>query len=846
MNEKFNTGYGINLRSSDKAETGKSQDSLDGGFERKKGIVKSIDKLLVFSLFMIFFGIPLFFTGLSFQGIVFEKQMYFYFWILIALVSWAARGAILGELKIRRTPLDIPIFVFWLIYLIATIFSIDKWHSFWGFFGDPSRGFMSVTALLVLYYLVLSNFSKERMKLMLTAIVTSGALVSLWSLIMFMGVDIIPENIKPFTPFNLIGTSAGLKLFLGAMIPLIMVVLFTMKTKESFLKKVLYYVLLLFIPINIFLTAIIYEKASALIILFGIGFFLLYVLSHIVRPKAKLTWIPMLAFVLAMIVVMVGQNDFARVNAPLEVSPNAKTSWEVAKGSLKENAVLGSGPATYGFNFSAFKPQEFNNNAFFELRFYQGTGLFFEAISTIGVLGTLAFMVVLIAFVNIAIYLVSKDKDKNKIYSLGLLTSVLIIIISSLIMRVEGTVIIIGGMLGTLAMGTMFWESGVDEKNINLSLKASPKFALTLAFIFIIISSGVAALFVYIGKAYVADIHAGAGLREGEVSEKSIGSMLKTISLNDKEGRYYSRVSQEFMVLANREALKPNENQRVEFIREAINNSISYGEKGVELMPHDALAISVLAQIYENAGLFAKDSLNNSLEAYNDILEVDPHNPIAPLKIGQIKITMAASQEDKDKREELVREAKASLEKSLEKKENLDVAYYYLSLTQSALGEQEEAINSMSNAVSLSANNVTYLFNLGRLYQNRNQDGDLENAKKIFEYILTVNPDEVNTNFALALLYEKMNKDDKAIERYQHIISLITGDSDQEVATREQLEKMINNVRAGISNEAVAGEAQPVEVVEEQPVVPQEEIDLIGEENNNLQENPVESTEVNN
>ena len=131
-------------------------------------------------------------------------------------------------------------------------------------------------------------------------------------------------------------------------------------------------------------------------------------------------------------------------------------------------------------------------------------------------------------------------------------------------------------------------------------------------------------------------------------------------------------------------------------------------------------------------------------------------------------------------------------------------------------------------------------------YQNRNQDGDLENAKKIFEYILTVNPDEVNTNFALALLYEKMNKDDKAIERYQHIISLITGDSDQEVATREQLEKMINNLRAGISNEAVAVEAQPVEVVEEQPVVPQEEIDLIGEENNNLQENPVESTEVNN
>ena len=72
---------------------------------------------------MLFLGVPLFFTGLTFQGLAFEKQIYFYFWLLLALVVWATKGVIAGEMKIRRTPLDIPILAFWLTYLLATIFS---------------------------------------------------------------------------------------------------------------------------------------------------------------------------------------------------------------------------------------------------------------------------------------------------------------------------------------------------------------------------------------------------------------------------------------------------------------------------------------------------------------------------------------------------------------------------------------------------------------------------------------------------------------------------------------------------------------------------------------------------
>jgi tetratricopeptide (TPR) repeat protein len=838
--KNYFTGKGINLRSHDSEESVASIAKETD--QRKENIAKSIDKLMSFSLFMIFFGLPLFFTGLAFQGVVFEKQIYFYFWALLALVSWAAKGVILGKMKIRRTPLDIPIVAFWLTYVISTVFSVDRWHSIWGFFGDPSRGLMNVTAIIVIYYLIMSNFTKERMRLMIGGLVSAGIILSLWSLILFMGIDIVPDKIKPFIPFNIVGTSTGLKLLFGAMIPLIILFLFEMDTEKSRLKKITSYVLLAFVPINIFLTSILFDKTGAIIILIGVGIFLLYILSNIVRPKDKMTWVPMVAFVLVMIALMVGRNNISRVDIPLEVSPNAKISWEIAKGSLKENAFLGSGPATYGYNFSMFKPQEFNNNVFFELRFYQATGLFFEALSTIGVIGLVAFLIVTIAFINVSIYLVSKDKEKNKIYSLSLFSAVLILMAGSLFLRVEGTILIIGGLLGALALATIFWESGVEEKSVKLSFKASPKFALTLAFIFIMISSGVAALFVYIGRAYVADILAGKSLREPVVSENSVSNVVKAVSLNNKEGRYYSRASQEFMVLANNEALKPEEERDINFIRDNINNALAYGKAGVENMPNDALAIAVLAQIYENAGLYVSDTLNDSIETYNKILEVEPHNPIAYMKAGQIKITIASMEQDEVKREELIKEAKDLLETAIEKKPSLDAAHYYLAIAQNALGDKKESIISMSNAVSINPNNITYLFNLGRLYQDRNEGDDSENARKIFEYILTVNPDEINTNFSLGLIYERANEDSKAIEKYRKVLSLVTGDGENEKNTREQLEKMISNVQSGISNEG--GVQEQVNIPQEEEQVQPEEIELIEANNQASQvQGPAEASQ---
>lgn len=803
-------------------------------FEPKKPLGKNgdfkkniFDKIILFSFFMLFFGLPIFFTGLSFQGVVFEKQIYFYFWVLVALVSWVAKGVMAGEMKIKRTALDIPIVAFLAVYLISAFFSVDKWHSFWGFFGDPSRGLLSVLSVVAIYYLILSNFSAKTLKWSLIGLVSSSMLVSIFSLIVFLGIKILPDSVGAFVPLSLIGTVTGLRVFLGMMIPLLILVSFKMNEHKKKSMNVLGYVILAFVPINLLIVSMLFELTVSVIILFGVGFFLLYILSHIVRPKENLAWIPMVAFVLTMIVLMSGSNKLAKVNAPIEVAPDLRVSWEIAKGGLRENAIFGSGPGTYGFDFSKYKPQSFNENIFYGIRFYQGTGLFFESFSTLGVLGLVSMLVVIIVFVNISIYLISRDREKNKLYSLGLLSATIILIISSLLFRVEGTILLLAGLLASITMAVVFLESGMEDKYLKLSLKASPKFALTLAFIFIIVSAGVATLFVYIGKAYLADIYAGKAIREKSVTEAgSISSLARAIALNSKEGRYYSRVGQEYMVLANEEASKPEGEMDTNKISAYVSGSVAYAKEGVAKMPNDALAVSVLAQIYESLSMQVDSTLGLALKSYEDLLALEPHNPVVYLKLGQIKIVPALKESDEAKKKAMIAEAMDYFEKSVKEKTNFAEGYYYLAVTQNALDKKDESIESLTNAVNNDRKNLTYLFNLGRAFQEKGGETDIDNATKLFEYIISVNSEELNTIFALGTLYEKKGEKDKAVEKYEKVIEIVKklGNDSEETITK--LNKMISNTKAGIAN-SLENSSQTIEN-NQSSNTPAQDVNLIG------------------
>jgi cytochrome c-type biogenesis protein CcmH/NrfG len=784
--------------------------------EKPRLTVKIFDVIIDISLFMVFLGLPLFFTGLTFQGIAFEKQIYFYFWILLALVVWAVKGVVQGEMKIRRTSLDIPIILFLFVSILSTIFSIDRWHSFWGYFGDPSRGLTTIIAIIVTYYLLTSHFEIKKLKWFLGGLIFSNFISALWVFLVVMKVNFLPAKMFQFAPLNLMGSFSMMAIFLSCMLPLIVTAIFQIlqNVKNQVAKLFLLFLLGATLLLDLFLILALYSFISLagwVALLLGLAVFLIFVLSKIVKSgNSSWNWLPMAVFIIVIVFMMGGQSiNVSRVALPQEINSNYlpfSMSLSIAKESLKNHFFLGSGPATYGYDFSLYHPQDFNVKSVYTLRFYQGTNIFFEMLSTVGIVGSLLLAILLISYISFEGYLLFKEKGNDKLYSLGFFSSSVIFLVSILTSRLESSMLFLGFLICILSLILIQKESNTQEKYWDLSLKASPKFALTFAFVFMVISASVIFIFIYLGKVYAADVYAGRANSSQPIGNDFLNKMEKAINLYKRESKYYVQVAQGYLILANNEALKEEKDRNIGIIQDYLNKAISLGNMAKNLSKNDVATTESLAQIYENSGLYVQDSFGLAEENYKRGLELEPHNPVFFLKLGQIKISQAAmknsgnsasAKTDDSEKKQLIEDAENLFQKSIDEKANFDLGYFNLGLAEEALGNLDAAIQAVSQAYVLDKSNINYTFNLGRLYQQRGKGDDNKLAEILFKNALNINDKEINTHFYLGLLYEKNGDKNKAIDEYQKVADLL---ADNNQATKDKIQKMIENVKNGTSN----------------------------------------------
>lgn len=781
--------------------------AVDSPIASKARTSKAFDLIITGVLMLLFFGVPVFFTGLTFQGIAFEKQIFFYFCLLVGLVAWVSKGVMTGEMRVRRTPLDIPIVLFWLFSIVATVFSVDRWHSFWGFFGDPSRGFISLTALVLAYFFIMSHFTERRRNLMLGSFLAAGIFVVLWSFLVVMQLRFLPASWEAMAPLSLIGSMSTLTLFLALLVPLFVTALFLVHREGAAVTRAFRLtvtaVLGVALILDLFLLLALYPFVTWAVVLAGLGFFLIYILAQIVRPTETLTWMPMVIFVVVLAFLMIGANDLVRATLPVEVTPNMKLSWQIVKESLGTNFLTGSGLATYGYDFSLFRPQEFNGNALYTLRFYQGTGLVAEALTTIGVIGTILMLVVWFSFLSIGLYLLTMDKAKNKIASLGLWSVAVMLFVAGFVSPINATILILGVLLSALALATLLQESGSEERHWELSFRATPKFALALAFVFMVVSAGVAFIFVFMGKVFMADVSAGRAARMPASVEESIPKYVKAIQLYPQEGRYYTRIAQEYMAIANAEGGKNADERDVNKIAFTVREAVASGLRAKELMPNDVLATEALGLVYENASIFATDALPKAEEMYMRALELEPQNPLFAIKLGQIKRLSADGKQDGAEKTALLSEAKTYFEQAVAKKADLAIAHYNLAVIASRMKDYDTAIRSTSQAIRLAPSNLSFRYNLGLLYQERNAEGDRAQAEGLYKQVLEANDRLIDVRLSLGLLYERENKRDAAMAEYEKILALIPDDERTGAnvkQTRTQITQVIENLRSGKGN----------------------------------------------
>lgn len=765
-------------------------------------IIKVLGAIITVALVAIALGAPLFFTGLTFQGIAFEKQMYFYFWLLLALVAWASKGIASGELKFRRTPLDIPIAIFLVVMCISTAFSIDKWHSLWGFFGDPSRGLLSMFAFALFYYLVMNHFTTRRMNLVMGAIIFSDALLLVWLGIVFWGSNIVPKSIAPYLPVAPVGSVSNLSLFLAIAV-LVCIAAIAHISEAPAMAKPWKYTLLSLLGIvfaaNIFFIWPLFDFVPRLAVLVGASFFLIFVLARLVRLKAFPQILPFVFFAAILFIMVVGASPYRPSQAlPIEASPNPSLSWRVATASLSQHPLWGSGPATYGYAFSLDHPQEFNANPFYYARFYQGSGLFYESLSTVGGLGSAAFFLLAVSFLSVVLYLLAiRSRTAVGASTLALVSATVMLLIAAMSVNLQGALAIAGVLIGSFALAALLAQRSNENRFATLTLKTSPKYALALAFVFMLVSAGVVYMFAFVARAYMADLYAGKAVRQTQVTEQgSIALLSRAIGFFPYEGRYYTREGQEYMVLANAEFLKAPADRDANKLSNDIVQAVAYARQGQQQMPQDVQANEVLAQVYENSLFYDQEFLSLAQDAYQKSLNLEPHNPLYLVKLGQIKATDAAAKTG-DEKTQLTQQSQQYFRDAITQKSDYAPAHYQLGLALEADGNTGDAIIEVSRALQADQTNETYMAAFARLAMNRNDQDQMKTAAAILQQDLTTNVRSDALRLQYALILEKLKRTDDAIAQYKQLLSYV---ADSDTQTKTQLQTMISNAQSGIDN----------------------------------------------
>lgn len=766
-----------------------------------KKLALVFERIVVTSIVFLLLGTPLFFLDVTYQGVVFEKYLHFYFWLLVAVAAWLAESMAHGELRVRRTPLDILILAFVILVLLGTFFSVDRWHSVWGFFGDPSRGVVALFSFILSYYLILSYFNWQRFFLFFASLVAGGLGVILVSATALIS----PYFFNTFFEIGVItrffGTASGLALYVTLLLPLFMSAIFILWQKEWQWQPKVKITLTVLLGAGILGSLLVlwalYEFVFWGAALGGLLFFVSYLLARVINVPGRLAWLPMLVFMATFTIFLFGERSFNRI--PLAPEPGLQThvSWTVAKEALQNHFLMGVGPANYGYAFSLYRPAVESENVLAPPRLYQGQGWIMESVATLGAIATLLLAFMAIIFLGMGIFLLALPAKRTKVFSLGLWTAVVMLFTAACFVPLPGSLLLLGVLIATLAYAAIFFESGIAAQYARFSLRFSPNRALAAYFLLALVFLACGLALIFLGRVFFADWRVRQAVEQSQQGDYHGSTRLLTRAseLYPMEGRYALRLSQEYMILANTEIAKNPGERDESLVATYVTQAVEAGERARTRMSNDIYTVEAVAVLYENAALYINNMLAKAEEAYSQAYALEPHNVEHALKLADLKRQQADSKREGDgEKAKLYGEAEALLQDVVRKEPDRGESYYSLGVIQARLKKYDEAFINAERAVVLEPRDLSYQHHLGVLYQLRGKAGDGEKAEKIFTDILSLDGTMLDARLSLALLYEQQGKAELAHEQYLRVLQALPPDTGSGVSARKAIEQLMQDL----------------------------------------------------
>jgi tetratricopeptide (TPR) repeat protein len=708
-------------------------------------LFQKISKVLIY---LLVFLLPIFFLPFTLDPLNFSKQNLLVIFVLIILFIWLLKLFLLGKTEINLNFLNIPILVFLLTYALSTIFSLFRRGSFWGWPLNLSQGFLTLLFFVIFYFLV-SNILNKKAEIfrLFLVFVTSIFLATIFAIF-----QILVRN----SYFNTIGTPNSLTIFLAILLPLtILLAIISKKLVRWFLAIYSISFFFFIILVNFSLAWVTLIAGTSILLIFGL-------LTLKRTDQFGLVFFPILIIILALF-FLTFKVSWPKVQLPAEVYLNQKSELEIAKNTLKglKNLFLGTGPSTFVFDYSQFKPIEINQTSFWAWRFSSGASEIQDKLITSGILGLLSLFFIFGTFFRFGFKNLFSQEDN--LFYLGIFASFFGVVFSQFLSPINFSLLFI------------FWLilasfSSLNPKMKTLFFSARSSFILA-TFLVLIFLSGISLSFILV-KNYFAELRYSQGLnvwQKGELNQ-AINFLERAVYLNPNSDNYLQYLSQLYLIKLNQSLAS---GQTLPQSQEIIFQSLDLTKKATEISPKNVANWDARGFIYRNLIGLSGEAENWAIESYQKAMELEPKNPYIFNEIGLVYLAKAdlltkAGGEEKEILENL-NLAKDNFQKAIELKLDYAPAHFQLAMIYQREGKTEEAIAKLEETKLIAPFDAGLAFQLGILYYNKNQ---LEKAKAEFERAVGIDENYSNARYFLGLIYDKEGKKDLAIEQFEKIEKL--------------------------------------------------------------------------
>lgn len=599
----------------------------------------------------------------------------------LLLVLLTLRFTASGKVALRRSPLYLPFLLLLAVGVASTFLSSSPYVALLGHQLKVHGSLISLVGYILFYFVLVNNLKSVReVKWIFALAILASQVLAVVTLLSYAGAKILPSPWTHGINFTTTGSSFSTTAILALLLPFIIMQILTAR-KSLFV--ILNSLFLLLSGLTIALTG---TWATWIGALFGVSVTLylsnLRNLSNLSKTQ-PLRLIGLAVPVAVVVIVLAlsfippmgaGTNPIysQAQNFPREVTLGFQESWKISISAFRDSPFWGTGPSSYIFDFTNYKPVEFNSGKFWNLRFDSAFNEYLQVLATLGGIGLVALLSITAIFISGAYKALASNAfhlegeeielhlrgEKTTLAIAGLTFFIILALHASTAPLWIIGILILASFL-TVSQRNEAGEERSDSSDFKgtflriagfsgnsatetIRIDALPGILLVISLV-LVLSGGF-----FGAKFTLADYHHRLALNAISANQGIIAynELVAAEKLNPYSDVYRTDLAQTNFALANAIAAAkgPSEASPAGSLTDAdkqniqvlLQQSINEARTATVLSPKSATNWEILALLYRQIAGVAQNALVFSLDSYGRAIFQDPLNPILRVNVGGV------------------------------------------------------------------------------------------------------------------------------------------------------------------------------------------------------------------